>query len=135
MDRVDFYMACMQNTRRNREGEQSGFITGKTKQNLIFYPKDRPVLPETLKRVAKPVIAIKIFAGGQMFLAKRSRKNGKSSKAPMKRCSRRSSPTTLPPSVYSSGTAIRSARMPSCTRNGGTGVKEGVISRVFAKTD
>ena len=28
---VDFYMACLQNARRNREGEASGFLTGKTK--------------------------------------------------------------------------------------------------------
>ena len=37
---VDFYLACMQNARRNRVGEKSGFITGKTKANLIFYPED-----------------------------------------------------------------------------------------------
>lgn len=67
---VDFYMACLQNARRNREGEQSGFITGKTKQNLIFFPEDRPVMLETLKKVDKPIIAFKIFAGGQMFIGK-----------------------------------------------------------------
>jgi len=67
---VDFYVACMQNARRNREREQSGFITGKSKAHLIFYPEDRPVMLETLKSVQKPVIAYKIFAGGQMFLNK-----------------------------------------------------------------
>ena len=67
---VDFYMACMHNARRNREGEQSGFITGKTKSHLIFYPEDRPVMLETLKMTEKPVIAFKIFGGGQMFLGK-----------------------------------------------------------------
>ncbi len=65
---VDFYLACMMNARKNREREQSGFLTGKSKQHLIFYPdEDMPVMLETLKKVTKPVIAYKIFAGGQMF--------------------------------------------------------------------
>ncbi len=67
---VDFYMACLQNARRNREGEQSGFITGKSKAELIFYPEDRPVMLDTLKKVEKPIIAFKIYAGGQMFIGK-----------------------------------------------------------------
>ena len=67
---VDFYLACLQNARRGREREQSGFITGKTKSHLIFYPEDRPIMLETLKKTEKPVIAFKIFAGGQMFLGK-----------------------------------------------------------------
>ena len=60
----------MQNARKGREGEPSGFITGKSKSKLIFYPEDRPVMLETLKKVEKPIIAFKIFAGGQMFLGK-----------------------------------------------------------------
>jgi len=67
---VDFYVACLQNARRNREGEASGFLTGKTKSGLVFYPEDRPIMLETLKKVSKPVIAYKIFAGGQMFMGK-----------------------------------------------------------------
>lgn len=67
---ADFYLACMYNARRNREGEQSGFITGKTKANLVFHPEDRPIMLETLKNVQKPILAFKIFAGGQMFLNK-----------------------------------------------------------------
>ena len=67
---VDFYMACMQNARRNRFGEPSGFITGKSKAHLVFYPEDRPVMLETLKKVQKPIIAFKIFAGGQIFNGK-----------------------------------------------------------------
>ena len=67
---VDFYLACMQNARRKREGEPSGFLTGKTKAKLVFYPEDRPVMLETLKKVEKPIIAFKIFAGGQMFIGK-----------------------------------------------------------------
>jgi len=67
---VDFYMACMQNARRNRIGEPSGFITGKTKARVVFYPEDRAVMLETLKNVQKPIIAFKIFAGGQIFIGK-----------------------------------------------------------------
>ena len=65
---VDFYAACMQNARRNRRGEPSGFITGKTKSALVFQPEDRAVMLNTLKNVSKPIIAYKIFAGGQLFL-------------------------------------------------------------------
>ncbi len=67
---VDFFVACMQNARHNREGEPSGFITGKTKATLIFRPGDRPIMLKCLQQVDKPVIAFKIFAGGQMFLGK-----------------------------------------------------------------
>lgn len=67
---VDFYMACMQNARKGREGEQSGFITGKSKEHLTFFPEDRPVMLNTLRKISKPVIAYKIFAGGQMFLGR-----------------------------------------------------------------
>ena len=67
---VDFYVACLQNARRNREGQPSGFLTGKTKAGLIFYPEDRPVMLSCLQKLSKPVIAYKIFAGGQMFLNK-----------------------------------------------------------------
>ena len=65
---VDFYLACMHNARRNREGEPSGFLTGKTKEALQFYAADRPIMLDTLKKVDKPIIAFKLFAGGQMFL-------------------------------------------------------------------
>lgn len=67
---VDFYMACMHNGRRDREGEPSGFLTGKTKENLSFYGCDRPIMLDTLKNVEKPIIAFKIFAGGQMLVDK-----------------------------------------------------------------
>lgn len=66
----DFYFACMYNARRNREGEESGFITGKSKARLVFYPDDRQIMLSTLQKCDKPVIAFKIFAGGQMFLNK-----------------------------------------------------------------
>lgn len=67
---VDFYVACLQNARRGREGAASGFVTGKTKMGLLFYPEDRPVMLELIKKVQKPCIAYKIFAGGQMFMHK-----------------------------------------------------------------
>lgn len=68
----DFYFACMYNARKNREGEESGFITGKSKGSLTFNANDRAIALETLKRVNKPVIAFKIFAGGQMLIEKSS---------------------------------------------------------------
>ena len=68
---VDFYMACMYNFRKEREGEESGFITGKSKSNVPFMsPSDRPRMLEALKNVKKPIIAFKIFAGGQMLVEK-----------------------------------------------------------------
>ena len=67
---ADFYVRCMYNARRNREGDESGFITGKSKQGLQFRPDDRAEVLEHLKKIDKPIIAYKIFAGGQMFINK-----------------------------------------------------------------
>lgn len=67
---VDFYMACLHNGRRGREGEPSGFLTGKTKENLSFYGCDRKIMLDCLQEVKKPIIAFKIFAGGQMLCEK-----------------------------------------------------------------
>lgn len=68
---IDFYMACMYNLRKGREGEESGFITGKSKSGIHpIYPGDRAVMLDTLKSVTKPIIAFKIFAGGQMLVEK-----------------------------------------------------------------
>lgn len=67
----DFYMACMYNLRRKREGEESGFITGKDKSKVAqIIPGDRDIMLNTLKNVKKPIIAFKIFAGGQMLVDK-----------------------------------------------------------------
>ena len=72
---VDFYMACMYNLRKGREGEESGFITGKSKKFVQpIDPNDRAVMLDVLKNVNKPIIAFKIFAGGQM-LAEREEDN------------------------------------------------------------
>ncbi len=67
---IDFYMACMYNFRRGREGQQSGFITGKSKSGIVVVPEDRPLMLNVLKDVKKPIIAFKIFAGGQMLVEK-----------------------------------------------------------------
>ena len=67
---IDFYMACMYNSRRNREGEKSGFLTGKDKIGVLFHENDRPYMLDVLKDITKPIIAFKIFAGGQMFIGK-----------------------------------------------------------------
>ena len=68
---VDFYMACLYNARKQQRGQQSGFITGKSKQ-LVFYPDDRFLMFDAIRRVNKPCIAFKIFAGGQMFMGRAS---------------------------------------------------------------
>ena len=67
---ADFYITCLYNARRDRRGEQSGFITGKTKAELVFYPDDRFIMYDTIRKISKPCILIKIFAGGQIFLGK-----------------------------------------------------------------
>jgi len=66
---VDFYMVCLYNARKTQRGQQSGFITGKSKQ-LVFYPDDRFEMFDAIKKVSKPCIVFKIFAGGQMFQGK-----------------------------------------------------------------
>ena len=67
---VDFYLACMYNLRRHREGEESGFLTGKSKSDVKIYPGDRAVALAALQAVKKPIIAFKIFGGGQMLVEK-----------------------------------------------------------------
>jgi len=66
---VDFYMTCLYNSRKTQRGRQSSFITGKA-NHLIFYPDDRFEMFDAIKKVSKPCIAFKIFAGGQIFLGK-----------------------------------------------------------------
>ncbi len=67
---ADFYMTCLYNARRTQRGQQSGFITGKPKE-LVFYPEDRFLMFEVIRKVAKPCIAFKVFAGGQIFCGKK----------------------------------------------------------------
>ena len=66
---VDFYVTCLYNARRTQRGEQSGFITGKSKA-VSFYPDDRFLMFNVIKQIKKPFIAFKIFAGGQVFIGK-----------------------------------------------------------------
>jgi hypothetical protein len=66
---ADFYMTCLYNARRTQRGQQRGFITGKPKE-LVFYPGDPPLMLEAIRKVGKPCIAFKVFAGGQVFLGK-----------------------------------------------------------------
>ena len=68
---IDFYMACLYNSRRNRRGQQSGFITGATKSDLIFYPEDRFLMYDVVKKIQKPCIVYKILAGGQVLYGKK----------------------------------------------------------------
>ena len=67
---TDFYLACMYNLRRHREGEESGFLTGKSKSGVKIYPGDREIALNALKGVSKPIIAFKIFGGGQRLVEK-----------------------------------------------------------------
>jgi len=66
---VDFYMTCLYNARKTQRGQQSGFITGKPK-DLVFYHDDRLLMFDAVKKVKKPCIVFKVFAGGQMFSGK-----------------------------------------------------------------
>lgn len=67
---AEFYLASLHNGDRWRNGEQSGFITGETKAHLIFSHLDRPIMLETLSKFEKPILAYKIFAGGQLLMNK-----------------------------------------------------------------
>ena len=66
---VDFYMACLYNSRKTQRGRQSSFVTGEA-NHLVFYPDDRFEMFDAVKRVKKPCIVFKFFAGGQVFLGK-----------------------------------------------------------------
>lgn len=68
--KTDFYLACMYNFRRNREGQASGFITGKSKSGITVCLEDREQMLKALKNVKKPIIAFKLFGGGQLLLEK-----------------------------------------------------------------
>ncbi len=63
---IDFYMVCLYNARRTQRGQESGFITGKSKE-LIFYPNDKYAMFDVIKQVQKPFLVFKLFAGGQVF--------------------------------------------------------------------
>lgn len=64
---ADFYMTCLYNMRRGRRGEPSGFLTGKTKIDIEFYPEDRFKMFKAIQAIQKPCIVYKILAGGNIF--------------------------------------------------------------------
>ena len=66
---VDFYMTCLYNARKQQRGQQSGFITGKSK-DLVFYPDDKYEMFEVIKKVPKTCMVFKLLAGGQVFVGK-----------------------------------------------------------------
>lgn len=66
---ADFYMTCLYNLRRGRVGEESGFITGKSKAGVQFYMDDRAQMLQVIAKTQKPCIAFKIFAGGNLLLS------------------------------------------------------------------
>ena len=68
---VDFYSTCLYNARKTLRGQQSGFITGKPKE-LVFYHDDRLLMFDAIRKISKPCIAFKVFAGGQIFSGKSS---------------------------------------------------------------
>ena len=65
---ADFYLGCLYNARRTQRGQQSGFITGNSKE-LEFYPGDPIFMYEAIRKLSKPCIVFKLFAGGQIFLS------------------------------------------------------------------
>ncbi|MBQ2708954.1 MAG: hypothetical protein IJF67_11870, partial [Clostridia bacterium] len=67
----DFYMACLQNTRKNNQGEKSTSVTGKTRKTVEFDLSDRDLMLDTIAKTPTPCIAYKIFAGGQIFRDKK----------------------------------------------------------------
>lgn len=66
---ADFYMTCLYNARKQQRGQQSGFITGKSK-SLVFYPEDKYEMFKVIKQVQKPCLVFKMLAGGQVFYGK-----------------------------------------------------------------
>jgi len=67
---ADFYLTCVYNARRTQRGQKSGFITGKSKDGVTFYPEDAPLMYAAIREVKKPCVAFKVFAGGQIFYGK-----------------------------------------------------------------
>lgn len=66
---ADFYMTCLYNARKQQRGQQSGFITGKSK-DLKFYPEDKYEMFKVIRQVEKPCLVFKMLAGGQVFYGK-----------------------------------------------------------------
>ena len=63
---IDFYMTCLYNYQNERKGQKSSFFTNQPKY-VTFHDEDPPKMYEVIKKVGKPCVAFKIFAGGQVF--------------------------------------------------------------------
>ena len=61
---VDFYMACLHNLRKGKEGRVSSSVSGKKDEEYDFRVKDRADMFKVIKQLKKPCIAYKILAGG-----------------------------------------------------------------------
>ncbi len=72
---MDYLVCCLHNLRRGRKGEDSGFITGKSKSGVKFYMDDRQVMLDVIKNSKLPCIAYKIFAGGNLLLSENKAEN------------------------------------------------------------
>jgi len=66
---LDFYMTCLYNYQNQRKGERSSFFTNRPKY-ITFFHDDPPKMYEVIKKIEKPCVAFKIFAGGQVFNGK-----------------------------------------------------------------
>ncbi len=66
---ADFLVGCLHNLRRGRFGEESGFITGKTKAGVKFFMEDRALMLDVLSKSKMPCIAFKLFSGGNALLS------------------------------------------------------------------
>ena len=66
---ADFYMTCLYNARKEQRGQQSGFITGKSK-SLKFYPGDKYEMFKVIQKVQKPCLVFKLLAGDQVLYGK-----------------------------------------------------------------
>ena len=65
---VDFYAACLHNSRKRSAEDSELKIDGTS--TIKFFMEDRPLMLQTIAAINKPVIAFKLFAGGQVFLNK-----------------------------------------------------------------
>ena len=63
---AEFYVLCLHNTRDRGQARPSSFLTGKPKE-IVFEQDDRALMFDAIRKIPKPVIAFKIFSGGQMF--------------------------------------------------------------------
>ena len=66
--KVDFYMACVHNMRKEKEGRVSSSISGAKNEPHKFVYEDREAMFKMIRALDKPCIAFKILAGGNYAL-------------------------------------------------------------------